>query len=120
VTLEPDVDPADVVVVDVKPMATSAGMTLVTWSARGSLYEPRVFLRSTSLLRDERIVTHEMMHALGFGHTSAWHSVMNSAGPSRVTVTDVAYAQRALYSRRQSESEDLWENLFLAAERLRW
>jgi hypothetical protein len=119
--LERGSDPDDVIVIDVKSMGNDDGMTLVTWSSHGSLYDPRVYLRSTSLLRDQRIVTHEMMHALGFGHTSAWTSVMNvHFGPARVTAEDVAYAQHALYSRRASESEDLWEKLNLAAERLRW
>jgi len=119
--LEPGSDPDDVIVIDVKAMGRDDGMTLVTWSSHGSLYDPRVYLRSTSLLQDQRIVTHEMMHALGFGHTSAWTSVMNvHFGPSRVTAEDVAYAQHALYSRRASESEDLWEKLLLAAGRVRW
>lgn len=121
-SLDPGADPEDFIVMDVKPMSSVEGETLVTWSTHGSLYEPRVFLRSIALLRDQRVVTHEMMHALGFGHTAAWHSVMNSGAgaPSRLTVKDVAYAQHALYSRRGSEIEDLWATLVLARERLRW
>ena len=45
--------------------------------------------------RDSRVAMHEMLHALGFGHTGAWSSIMgpNVAGVESPTVEDVAYAQ---------------------------
>ena len=119
IALENGLDPEDVVVVEVKAMASDEGRTLVTWSNHGSLYDARVFVRSRATLRDERVVTHEMMHALGFGHTIAWHSVMNPvvAFNSRLTREDVAYAQMAIASRALSERADMWERLALAVSR---
>ena len=119
VALDRDADPDDVIVVSLRPMASTAGLTLVTWSTHGSLYDPRVFFQSRATLRDDKIVTHEMMHALGFGHTSAWTSVMNPAQPNppRLTSTDVAYVQSALAWRAQYERTDMWSRLALAVSR---
>jgi hypothetical protein len=121
VTLDPDADPDDVVVVDIRRFGDEEGKTLVTWSASGALYDARVFLRSTATMHDARTVTHEMMHALGFGHTSMWLSVMNPSAysPDRLTVEDVAYAQFALSSRAANERADMWERLALAYQRIR-
>jgi len=116
--LSPDSDPEDIIVVDTRNMANDDGMTLVTWSTPGGIYDARVFVRSTSTLHSSRIVAHEMMHALGFGHTSAWSSIMNpGASPSRLTAQDVAYAQYALELRAGNDREDMWERLALANER---
>ncbi len=116
--LDPDADPDDVIVVDVQRMQ-SDGLTFVTWSTHGSLYDARVFLRSRATMYDERVVTHEMMHALGFGHTSAWHSVMNPVRSynGRLSVEDVAYVQLAMASRAANERDDMWDRLALAVER---
>ncbi len=116
--LDADADPEDVIVVDVQRIQ-SDGLTFITWSTHGSLYDARVFLRSRATLHDERVVTHEMMHALGFGHTSAWHSVMNPirSYAGRLSVEDVAYVQLAMASRASSERDDMWDRLALAVER---
>lgn len=118
-TIARDDDPDDVIVVDTKYMSSDDGVTYVTWSNNGGLYDARVYLRSRSTLHDSRIVTHEMMHALGFGHTSAWSSIMNSGewAPRRLTPDDVAYAQFAFESRAESERTDMWQRLALAVER---
>lgn len=117
--LAEDTDPDDFIVIDTRPMTSAEGLTLVTWSSGGSLYDARVYLRSPETLRNPRVVVHEMMHALGFGHTSAWTSVMNGygGGPRGLTPQDVAYAQLALESRAASEREDFWDRLALAADR---
>lgn len=117
--LSDDADPDDIIVVDTKNMPNDDGMTLVTWSSPGGIYDARVFVRSTGTLHNSRVVAHEMMHALGFGHTSAWSSIMNSGGtsPARLTADDVAYAQYALESRAGSDRIDMWERLALAMER---
>ena len=117
--LDAGTDPDDVIVVDLKPMAKDDGVTLITWTNHGSLYDARVFFRSNSTLHNERVVTHEMMHALGFGHTSSWYSIMDSrlSYTRRLTRDDVAYVQLAIRSRIASEREDMWERLALAVSR---
>jgi hypothetical protein len=120
VTLAADSDPDDVIVVDIRRFGNEEGKTLVTWSTNGALYDARVYLRSTATMHDPRTVTHEMMHALGFGHTSMWLSVMNTSSysPDHLTVDDVAYAQFALSSRAANERADMWERLALAYQRM--
>lgn len=118
-SLSPDSDPEDLIVIDTRPMTSAEGLTLVTWASSGSLYDARVFLRARETLHNPGVVTHEMMHALGFGHTSAWTSVMNGygGGVRGLTPEDVAHAQLALESRAASEREDMWARLALAVER---
>jgi hypothetical protein len=117
--LSDDSDPDDIIVVDTKNMQHDDGMTFVTWSTPGGIYDARVFVRSIATLHSSRVVAHEMMHALGFGHTSAWSSIMSSeaASPSRLTAVDVAYAQFALQSRAGNDRADMWERLALAMSR---
>jgi hypothetical protein len=111
-------DPDDVIVVGIKTMAGDDGVTFVTWSGNGTLYDARVFFRTPSKLREQGVVTHEMMHALGFGHTSDAGSIMN-ANPTaeRLSPRDVAYVQLALQSRSDGEMSDIWERLALSVER---
>ncbi len=96
-------------------------MTLVTWSATGGVCDARINFRSPATLHNQRVVVHELMHALGFGHTSAWSSIMNPSpwGPISLSREDVAYTQYAFESRASSEREDMWERLALADERER-
>lgn len=118
VTIGKDDDPDDVIIVDTRQMASSEGMTLVTWTSNGLLYDVRVFLRSFEKLRDASVVTHEMMHALGFGHSGDHGSIMNaSPSTNRLSPQDVALVQLALSSRAESENIDLWERLALVIER---
>jgi hypothetical protein len=117
--LEPGADPDDVIIVDTKFMYADDGRTLVTWSNNAGVYDARVYFRSPAVMHSSRIVAHEMMHALGFGHTSQWNSIMNSGSgaPAALTVEDVAYAQYAFELRSANEREDMWERLALAADR---
>ncbi|HVF40879.1 MAG TPA: hypothetical protein VM939_13345 [Gemmatimonadaceae bacterium] len=119
VTLEKDQDPDDVIVIEAKGAGGADGLTLITWTESGEVYDARIRFRSRTLLANSRVVTHEMMHALGFGHTSAWPSIMSPgmSGIDRLTATDVAHAQYALHSRGAAESELIWERLALAMER---
>jgi hypothetical protein len=119
-SLASDSDPADVIVVDIKILGRDDGKTLVTWTTSGAVYDARVYLASTLTLHDQRIVTHEMMHALGFGHTSMWPSVMNigAFAPDALTIVDIAYAQFALASRVANERADMWQRIALAYERM--
>jgi hypothetical protein len=89
-------DPGAVgIVVRVDPTIHSAGLTFVTWGAEGDIYDGDVSVRSPALLHDQRVVTHEMLHALGLGHTPSWASVMSNASLRlpRATALDVAHGQ---------------------------
>ena len=112
-------DDVNIIVVDLKPMIGNEGVTYITWSTNGAPYDARVYLGSRSLLHDSRVVTHELMHALGFGHTGAWDSIMNPGplGPGSLTAQDVAYAQAAFESRTANERDDMWARLALAVSR---
>lgn len=118
-SLAAEPDDQSVIVVDLKAMAGDEGVTYITWSTNSSPYDARVYLRATSSLHDPRVVTHEMMHALGFGHTTSWTSIMNAgpSGPDRLSIEDVAYAQAAFESRASNERDDMWERLALAVSR---
>lgn len=118
-TVAPNDDPSDAIIVAIRNTAGADGMTLITWTSAGDVYDARVFLRDRSSLHSVRVVTHEMMHALGFGHTDRWASVMNPSYDriGRLTAEDVAYAQVAYKSRISAEASDIWQRLTLAIER---
>lgn len=93
--------PDDVVLVAIDPSLPVAGLTMVL-GRRGIVEYAAVSLRRRGdLLSDygPELVGHEMMHALGFGHTCEWRSVtadlqrcpqLRARTP---TPEDVAYAQ---------------------------
>ena len=92
-------------VLDINPAMNSDGFTFVSWNGGGTVFDGSVTFRHSRLLSDPFVVTHEMLHALGFGHTSAWPSVMSrGAGKlSRATPEDVAHAQ-VLYRVRAAQA----------------
>ena len=97
---------ADAGVVPVEVRAQSAeGHTFVSWTQSGDVNDGVLLFRSASTLRDAHVVTHELLHLLGFGHSTAWHTVSEpSAGRERrLTVQDVAYVQLAWRLRRLEE-----------------
>jgi hypothetical protein len=113
-------DPEDVVIIDVTPMGETEGLSRITWSPTGELFDVRITFRGASVLHDPHVVTHEMMHALGFGHTTAWRSVVNpweASRPQRLTPEDVAYAELAMRSRERHERSDMRRLIALAVER---
>ena len=77
---------------------SAEGHTDVTWSERGDALDAVVSFRRAATLRDAHVVTHELLHLLGFGHTARWISVAAPGGGTeeRLTPEDVAYAQLAL------------------------
>jgi hypothetical protein len=85
-----------VVPVEIRPQSAE-GQTLITWNDTGDAYEGTIVLRSEAALRDPAVVTHELLHLLGFGHTLAWPSIERpSGGPETgLTPDDVAYVQLA-------------------------
>jgi hypothetical protein len=78
--------------------ASAEGHTDVTWSARGDATDAVVSFRRAATLRDPHVVTHELLHLLGFGHAPQWRSVIApvGGGENRLTPEDVAYAQLAM------------------------
>lgn len=108
VTLAPDEDPTDVVIVSLQAQRTieSQATTLITWDQLGNISDGRILFRDAASATDQHVVAHELMHVLGFGHTSAWPSIMRgsvAAEASSLTVEDVAYAQVALRARGVQE-----------------
>jgi len=73
----------------------AAGITFVTWDAGGNIFEGSVRFHGSAEMRVAGIVQHELMHVLGFGHTVAWPSAMETRTrrAGLLTAADVAYAQ---------------------------
>jgi hypothetical protein len=68
------------------------------WNAADDLIGGMVRSRSVSHMRSAGLMTHELLHTLGFKHSCAWITVMGGYGCSsaqRLTATDVAHAQVA-------------------------
>jgi len=86
---------ADGILVTVMPRLAAAGKTFVTYDQSGRIYEALVTVGEREYLGQPRVATHELMHAIGLGHTGAWSSVMgpNTAGVDLPSAEDVAYAQ---------------------------
>jgi len=86
---------ADGIFVAVNPRMPAAGKTFITYDATGRIYEALVTVSRNAYLGDSRVAMHELIHAIGFGHTGAWTSIMgpNAAGIESPTAEDVAYAQ---------------------------
>jgi hypothetical protein len=108
VTLAPGEDPTDVIVVSLEPPRSSGSVatTLLTWNSFANAYDARISFRDAAAATDPGIVMHELMHALGFGHTTGWRSMMQaseSPGVRTLTIEDVAYAQVALRARGVQE-----------------
>jgi hypothetical protein len=96
------------ILVKVDRAIDGSGLTLISWTERGRAYDASVYLRTPALLRDPRVVAHELVHALGFGHTGSWLSIMGPAadGVSLPTATDVAHMQLLLRVQELQERHD--------------
>jgi len=86
---------ADGILVTVDRRLGAAGRTFITYDQSGRIYEALVTVSERNYLGQSRISTHELLHAIGFGHTGAWSSVMgpNTLGIDSPSVEDIAYAQ---------------------------
>jgi hypothetical protein len=119
-TLKEGDDPLDMIVVDLRAMANTDGLSRASWSPSGDLFDVRVTFHDAGVLHDRHVVTHEMMHALGFGHTKAWKSVVNPGDDTRtarLTAEDVAYAEVAMRLREKRERSDIRHLIALAIAR---
>jgi hypothetical protein len=99
--LPEDGDSGDVILVSVDPSMRMQGLG-TSVSSRGDIFFGAVRVRTPSLLTGAdapQVVTHELMHALGLGHTCAWRSAVAQVTtcPGRrsasLTAEDVAYTQ---------------------------
>ena len=99
---------ADGIFVAVNRRMSAAGKTYITYDATGRIYEALLTVSQNAYLGESGVAMHEMLHAIGFGHTRGWSSIMgpNAAGVESPTVEDIAYAQ-LLYavSRLQRDRE---------------
>ena len=93
--------PTDVVLVYTDPSLRFAGLTTLFWHGADVTYAA-IRLRRPPVYWDAHqpsVMRHELMHALGFGHTCAWRSVLAETERCPVmraetaTPEDVAYAQ---------------------------
>jgi hypothetical protein len=91
------------IIVGIDPALQTTGRG--NWAAQGGeIVAGMVYLKSARVIRDPdnaSVVAHELMHALGFGHTCSWPSVMAKESCPRFwtdapTRDDVAHAQLLL------------------------
>ena len=61
-------------------LATGAGYTNWHWDAGGNVFEAKTRVFSSAVLASRGVITHELLHALGFHHTCAWPTVMGGYG----------------------------------------
>jgi hypothetical protein len=90
------------IAVDVEPGIPAAGYTTISADGEGDIGNAEVAFKTRSYARDPGIVTHELLHALGIGHTERQESVMRVGGSilGRASPEDVAYG-RLLYAVRE-------------------
>ena len=90
------------IAVEVDPRITTAGLTTSSADGEGDMAGAEIAFRTRSYARDPGIVTHELLHALGIGHSERQESVMRVGGSAlgRATPEDIAYG-RMLYAIRE-------------------
>lgn len=95
--------PSDVVLVWIVPSMRWSGLGTRGY-ADGNINFAAVWIRGTALLHSTEgraVLTHELIHALGYGHTCSWRSVMavsehcSARKADSATPEDVAYMQLA-------------------------
>ncbi|HEU4994861.1 MAG TPA: hypothetical protein VFT29_08575 [Gemmatimonadaceae bacterium] len=87
--------------VEIEPSGAD-GHTFVTWGNAGDASDGVLRFSRIAFLSDAHVVSHELLHLLGFGHAFAWPTVALPAGGTeqRLTPEDVAYVQLATRLRR--------------------
>lgn len=118
---EPAADPGEegqgTIHVVVDRTSRDPGYTVASWNATGMIGEATMIFRAPSLLADPAVATHELMHAIGVGHTSSWSSIMNPGGQGTAGLSpnDVAYAQLLLHIVRAQEANGAYYGVVEAA-----
>lgn len=111
------------IAVHVDPTISGSGLTFDTWGNGGLLFDASVAVRHAADFGNPAILHHELLHALGFGHTSAWPSIMRShvnTATASVTREDVAYAQLLLRVGDMQRALGTRFGMVAAAEGERW
>ena len=75
-----DTSGAGLVSVEIGAQPGSDGHTFVSWTAPGDANDGVVLFRRASTLRDSHVVTHELLHLIGFGHATGWPTVSLASG----------------------------------------
>ena len=94
--------------VRVGPTGGADAVTHASWAAGGDVDDAEIVLSASSVLRERGVVAHELLHLLGFGHNSAWPSVVSPGGsraPGWLTAEDVAWTQ-LLYRLRDTQARE--------------
>lgn len=78
---------------------TAAGEAGWGWGENHEIVAAHITFKDARAIADKGLIEHEFMHALGFGHTCQWPSVMGVGGQGcarvEITATDVVYANVA-------------------------
>ena len=61
-------------------LSPGAGYTNWNWDGGGNVFEAKTRVASSAVLASRGVITHELLHALGFHHTCAWPTVMGGYG----------------------------------------
>ena len=70
-----------------------SGYTNWIWDANQNMIAAKTRVRQNSFLANRSLMSHELLHALGFHHTCAWSTVMGGYGctsAAGITLTDAA------------------------------
>lgn len=121
-------EPDDVVLVRIDRALSTAGLTTMVGTRGNVEYAGLALRRSSAALEPGglELVSHELMHVLGLGHTCAWRSVLAETGrcpemraPSP-TAEDAAYTQLLYRVRDLQRDGSLRWGLDAAVEGERW
>ena len=109
--------------VRVDPGISGSGVTNLTWSNGGRLFDASISVRHAEDFGSPGIMHHELLHALGFGHTAAWPSIMRrrvATETNTLTREDVAYTHLLLRVGEMQRALDTRYGIVAAAEGERW
>lgn len=117
-TLDQDGKSAGAVIVRIDDdLSTYQGYANWWWMGGGIVYAGVVRLGSSAAFAHSGLVTHELLHTLGFKHSCSWPTVMGGYGCTlqpRLSPQDVAHAQLA-FAMRDTESSYGAANALAAA-----
>lgn len=94
------------ITVRVTPGLGPAGLATLSWGGDGEITWAQIEVQRRGLLGDPHVMSHELLHTLGFGHVNRWRSVLGGGAhlpgeaPRRLSLEDVAYGQLLDAARR--------------------